>query len=285
MLFAKLALLALAPVAQLTPGIQPFGAVAAKGGLWIALYGQGQVVKLDPATDKVVARVKVGPQPISIVSGAGSLWVGNGGSTTVSRINPSTRKVVKTIKVGARPYGVAFGAGAVWVANLLSGTVSRIDPRTNRVVKTIRAGTEPNGLVYAFGSVWVGDRLGNALLRIDPRTNTVTGSLPLHAPDWVTPDDGALWVSEEDGAIAKIDPSSLTLLARIEVGANPLHTALVGKDLWVPNIDDSTISVIDRGTDAVSTFDGPSGAIAVATTPGAVWVSGTTDLWRFSPTG
>src|SRR3954447_10509793 len=106
MLLAKLALLALAPIAQFTPGIQPFGAVPAKGALWVNLYGSGQVAKIDPATNKVLARVRVGPQPISLAYGASSLWVGNGGSTTVSRINPTTRKVVKTIKVGARPYGV-----------------------------------------------------------------------------------------------------------------------------------------------------------------------------------
>ena len=283
MLLAKLALLALAPVAQFTPGIQPFGAVPAKGALWVNLYGNGQVAKIDPLTNKVLARVKVGPQPISLVYGVNSLWVGNGGSTTVSRINPTTRKVVKTIKVGARPYGVTFGAGSVWVANLLSGTVSRINPKTNRVIRTIKAGTEPNGIVYAFGAIWVGDRLGNQLLKINPATNTVVGSLPLHAPDWVTPDEAALWVSEEEGSVAKVDPASLELVARVEVGANPLHTAIVGNSLWVPNIDSSNISIVDRSTNAVTTFAGPAGAIAVATTPGAVWVSGTSEIWRFAP--
>jgi YVTN family beta-propeller protein len=281
-LLAKLALLAIAPIAQLTPGIEPLGAVQAKGALWVALYGQGQVAKVDPATNKVLARVKVGPQPITVAAGAGSLWVGNGGATTVSRINPSTRKVVKTIKVGARPYGIAFGAGAVWVSNLLSGSVSRIDPKTNRVVKTIKAGVEPNGLVYAFGAIWVGDRLGNKLLKIDPATNRVAATLDLQAPDWVTPDESALWVSEENGSIAKVDPSTLTVEARLAVGQNPLHTSLVGTTLWVPNIDDSTISIIDRGTNTVSTMPGPDGAISVTTTPGAVWVSGTSELWRFT---
>ena len=155
---------------------------------------------------------------------------------------------MKTIRAGIRPYDVAFGGGSLWVANLSSGTVSRVSPKTNKVVKTIKAGTEPNGLVFAFGAVWVGDRLGNALLKISPATNKVVGSLKLDAPDWVTPDSSALWVSEEGGSIAKVDPSSLTLAARVHVGANPLHTALAGGSLWVPNIDDSTVSIVDRAT-------------------------------------
>ena len=278
-------LAAIAPTAKLDPGIQPFGAVQAKGALWVTVAGEGKLLKLDPATNKVLARVKVGISPYSVASGGGSLWVGNAGWSTVSRVNPISRKVVKTITVGNRPYDVAFGGGSLWVSNLLSATVSRIDPKRNKVVKTIKAGTEPNGLVYAFGAVWVGDRLGNKLLKIDPATNRVVGSLPLHAPDWVTADESALWVSEEEGSIAKVDPATLTLSARVAVGKNPLHTALVGGSLWVPNIDDSTISIVDRSTNAVTTFAGPAGAIAVATTPGAVWVSGDSQLWRFAPSG
>jgi YVTN family beta-propeller protein len=275
------------PAAKLDPGIQPFGAVASNGALWVTLSGEGKLAQVDPASNRVLGRVKVGASPFAVAAGAGSLWVANADAGTVSRVSPVKRKVVKTIRVGFRPYDVAFGGGAVWVANLSSGTVSRISPKTNRVVKTIRAGTEPNGLVYAFGAVWVGDRLGNALLEISPARNKVVARLALSKPDWVTPDDSALWVSEETGSIAKVDPASLTLLGRVAVGANPLHTAVVGGDLWVPNIDDSTISVVARGTAIVrDTFPGPAGAIAIAFAAGAAWVSGSggTELWRF-PSG
>ena len=282
---ALAAVVATAPVAKIDVGVQPFGAVQAKGALWVALIADGRIAKVDPGTNKVTARVKVGYSPYAVAFGAGSIWVANASSNTVSRVNPTTRKVVKTIKVGARPYDIAFGGGAVWVANQYGPTVSRIDPRRNAVVKTIRAGTEPNGLVYAFGAVWLGDRLGNALLKIDPGTNNVAGSLKLSAPDWVTPDGDSLWVSEETGSVAQVDPRTLTLEGRVQVGANPLHTALVGGDLWVPNIDDSTVSVVDRATRQVrATFAGPDGAIAVATAGDGVFVSGSTgsEVWRFA---
>ena len=275
-----------APVAKLSVGIQPFGAAEANGALWVTLIGDGRLVKVDPATNKVLARVKVGFAPFAVAYGAGSLWVANSSSNTVSRVNPRTRKVTRTIKVGIRPYDVTFGAGSVWVANNTSHDVTRIDPKRNTVVKRIKAGVEPNGLVVAFGALWVGDRLGNALLKIDVTTNKVVGSLKLSAPDWVTPDADALYVSEETGAVVKVDPASLKVLDRVKVGANPLHTAIVGGDLWVPNIDDSTISIVDRSSLQVrETIPGPSGAIAVIRTRnGGVWVSGSngSELWRFA---
>lgn len=281
---AAAALLAVAPGAKLGVGIAPVGAVEARGSLWVTLSAEAKLVQVNPLTSKIGAKIKVGAEPLAVASGAGSLWVANASSATVSRVNPKTRKVVKTIKVGIRPYDVAFGGGAVWVSNLTDGTVSRIDPKRNKVVKTIRAGKEPNGLVFAFGAVWVGDRTGNALLKISAQTNTVVGSLALSAPDWVTPDEDALWVSEETGSVAKVDPSSLTLAGRVTVGANPLHTAVVGDALWVPNIDDSTISIVDRAAlKTAETVPGPEGAIAVATAGGSAWVSGwrASELWRF----
>jgi YVTN family beta-propeller protein len=154
-------------------------------------------------------------------------------------------------------------------------------------VKTIKAGSEPNGIVFAFGAIWTGDRLGNQLLKIDPATNRISASLKLDSPDWVTPDESSLWVSEEQaGAVVRVDPATLQVIGTVKVGANPLHSAVVGGDLWVPNLDDSTISVVDRAAARVKdTFAGPAGAIAISRAAGDVWVSGSTGLevWRFSP--
>src|SRR3954447_24781504 len=122
---------ALAPTAKIQVGI-PSSAVAARGAVWVALMADGKLAKVDPASNKVVARIRVGASPLDVTYGANSLWVANGGSATVSRVNPRTQKVVATIRVGIRPFSVAYGAGAVWVANLSGGTVSRIAPTRNR---------------------------------------------------------------------------------------------------------------------------------------------------------
>src|SRR5207247_5782095 len=55
----------------------------------------------------------------------------------VVRINPATRKVVLAIATGRDPSAVALGEGSVWVANSVDGTVSRIDPVGNKVTGVI----------------------------------------------------------------------------------------------------------------------------------------------------
>jgi len=84
----------------------------------------------------------------------------------------------------------------------------------------------------------------------------------------------------------KLDPATGAVLARIPVGHNPLASAWIGGELWVPNIDDGTISVIDPATRSVrTTFAAGSGTLAVAEAAGDAWVSASNDgeIWRLHP--
>lgn len=169
-------------------GIRAEFAVAAAGSVWTTNSIERRLVRIDPATNRVSARIPLkGNYPLGISYGAGSIWVANRYSGSVTRVSTATNKRGKTIKVGFSPYAIAYGAKSIWVTNESSGTVSRINPARNRVTKTIRTGGGPNGLVVAFGSVWVADyRLGR-VLRIDPARNRITAKLKLEHADWITP--------------------------------------------------------------------------------------------------
>ena len=76
------------------------------------------------------------------------------------------------------------------------------------------------------------------------------------------------------------------MLARIPVGGNPLASAWVGGQLWVPNIDDGTVSVIDPATNSVrTTLAVGKEPLAIAESGGDAWVSSSFDgeLWRIHP--
>jgi YVTN family beta-propeller protein len=88
--------------------------------------------------------------------GFGSVWVAMYDDNKVWRIDPDTGLPQEIIPVGHGPWSAAVGSGSVWVTNQCDGTVSRIDPDTNTVVKTIETGYNPRWLAAGSQSVWVG---------------------------------------------------------------------------------------------------------------------------------
>jgi YVTN family beta-propeller protein len=78
----------------------------------------------------------------------------------------------------------------------------------------------------------------------------------------------------------------MAVRAKVAVGDNPLASTFVRGLLWVPNIDSSTVSVVDPATNAVTKTIpvGPS-PIAVAGAGSSAWVTSELDgdLWRFDP--
>jgi YVTN family beta-propeller protein len=205
-------------------------------------------------------------------------------ASRVTRLNATTNKRQARINVGTSPYALAYGGGSVWVTNEGSGTVSRIGPKRKKVIKTIKVGGGPNGILVAFRKVWVADYGRGRLIRIDPVRNRVERRISLPKADWITASADALWVSSETGKIYRVDPATMAVQATVTVGANPLATALVDGELWVPNIDSGTVSVVDLGSNAVrETLTVGQSPIAVAAAAGSAWVSSELDgdLWRF----
>ena len=209
-----------------------YGLAASGGSVWVGGLDRGDVLRVDPATGKVLARVNAGVRVFNLAAAPGAVWAVANLSSTAVRIDSASGRVTTSVRVGAEPYDVAWGFGSAWVSNAGEGTVSRITG--NRVVKTIRVGIEPNGLSAIGKSLWVTDHTAGKLLRIDPRTNRVTGAVELPGADWVTEAAGSLWVSEETNVVARADPSTLKVLARVPVKRNPLGSAVVDGRLWVP---------------------------------------------------
>ena len=136
--------------------------------------------------------------------------------------------------------------------------------------------------------MWTTDLALNRLVRIDPRTNRVTARIHIPAADWITPGGGALWVSSERNRVYRLDPRTRKVTGSVRVGTNPLASAFVGSELWVPNIDVNTISVVDPARLAVSrTIPAGNAPLGALSTANGVFVSMSNDgaVWRFDTTG
>ena len=136
-------------------GDDPFGVTAGGGAVWVLDDVPGTVWRVDPASNRVVARIRLGFDPGGIAFGRGRVWVTDNGGDALTEIDPVTNRIGRSIQVGDGPLGVAVGERSVWVANYRDGTVSRIDPARGSVAATIRVGKYPTAVAVGAGSAWV----------------------------------------------------------------------------------------------------------------------------------
>ncbi len=222
-----------------------------------------------------------------VTTGAGAVWQTDYENDTLVRIDPVTESVVARIPVGLQPEGVAVTAGSVWVADEHSGAVTRVDPATNRVVATIPIGEAgsngPQIMTAGPGGVWVDVPNLGEVVRIDAATNKVGLRVPLEGP--VASDGKEVWISvspDTDGGlpqVVRIDPDSGKVITTVDgVGGN-LATGLGSVWAGTARIDGATgriVGSIDIGDDG--------GDITVA--GGSLWVTadGKPYVVRISPT-
>lgn len=276
-----LAALVTAPALKVDAGGPTYGLAAGGGSVWAGGLGSGDVLRIDPATGKIRSRISIGARVFNLAAAPGAVWGVANLTNTATRIDTSNGKVTASVRVGNGPYDIEWGFGSAWVSNSLEGTVSRITGK--QVVKTIKVGVEPNGLSAIGGYVWVTDHTAGKLLRLDPRTNRVTGTVTLSGADWVTGFGGSLYVSQETNVVSRVDARTLKVLGSVKVHRNPLGSAIVANQLWVPCIDSNDVVIVDPATmKVVRTIEAGPGPIVVLPVAGHVWISHTTGttLWR-----
>jgi len=275
-LIAAALLLSIAGPPAATPlGTTTFGLAAGGGSVWVGGLGSGDVIRIDPATGKVLARVTVGARVFNLAPAPGAVWAIDNALSVAVRVDTKTAKVTARVPVGFQPYDIEWGFGSAWVANAGDGTVWRIT--NGKVVKKLKVGTEPNGLTAYRGAVWVSDHTLGKVVRIDPRTNRITGTVRVPGADWITGLGASIYVSEETNQVSRISVSTLKVTGVAKVARNPLGSTIVGDKLWVPCIDANEIVVVDPSTMHVLAHKPAAGGpIVVLSAFGHRWVSQST---------
>lgn len=201
--------------------VAPLDIAVTTDAVWVShrwgseLALDGGVLRIDPATNRVVALFGLGSSPeqggpTGIAAGPGAIWVGVPSTKSVVRIDPATNAVVATIPGFTCVEGqLAADESGVWVADC--DAVRRVDARTNAVAKAIpvpgatRFGAR--GVALGLGSVWA---QSGPLIRIDPASGALVGLLPLpHAWIWsefnLAFEFGSIWARRTDQVI-RIQP-------------------------------------------------------------------------------
>jgi YVTN family beta-propeller protein len=266
-----------------------FGPVAGEGALWLRHVGSGDVLRVDPKTNRLAATIEIGPGCCLSV-GEGAVWAAIPETHELLRIEPASNQVTTRIGVGQLPQYSSIAFGSVWVSNHLGGTVSRIDPETNQVVANIQIATPPISGPRALGPggnyMWVGVPGLGEVVRIDPTSNRVSGALKMRGAGChdLTTDSTTLWLSGgcldagEPRTIWKIDTEQMQVTATIEPGGNVGTPVFWKGQLWV--LTSHHLISVDPTTDQVSEQAAIRGPGWAAVLDGTLWVSSPPKLLR-----
>jgi DNA-binding beta-propeller fold protein YncE len=270
---------------RVSPTAAPCAAAAGGKWVWVAEYGQPYLLKIDPATNKVVSKTGIGTGSCGLGFGAGSLWIEDTNTSTVSRVSVATGKRTKAIKVGFTPYDTTFAYGSAWTTAFTQGELERIDPAKNRVVNKWKL-PMATGAVGAFGSVWATGSDG--VIRVDPASHKLLAKIPISAgAGWTAASPDAVWVTTPTG-IARINPQTNAVTATVPLAGAPYlgDPDVVGGHVWVPQIRKNSIAVVDPASNTVTgTVKAGVGPFVITTIRGEAWVPSWkgTDIWRIKP--
>ncbi|HXO34993.1 MAG TPA: cytochrome D1 domain-containing protein [Candidatus Acidoferrales bacterium] len=190
---------------------------------------------VDPATLKVTARLPVGPDPHEVIASPDGTTAyisnyGGGRYNTLNVVDLAAKKVLSTIDLGdlRGPHGLAFVGGRVWFTAEVAKAIGSYDPATKKVDWIMGTGQNRTHMIYVFPDL-------NRIVTTNPDSATVN-------------------ILEKTGGGAATKPSSgewNETIVPVGRGSEGFDISPDGKEIWVANADDGTVSVIDLASKKV----------------------------------
>jgi hypothetical protein len=209
-------------------------------------------------------------------------WVVGDAEGQLSTIDLATNTVVSTAELPAGSKQAWYAFGSVWIGND-NGTVARFDPDASEVVATIDVGGQPTWLEGGDEAVWLGNGTGREAVRIDPAANAVVARVPVAeaAGATSTTAQGA-WVRDLAGSVYRIDPATDTVVATTATPSGGLAMAAGPDALWASGGPSGILYRIDPATDSVVAEVDISAAVGAPVSLGGLHYTGDSVFVRYS---
>lgn len=170
----------------------------------------GMLLRVDGRRGKVTSRVPVPEGPLAVVAGPDWVWVGTAEGSLL-RVDPATARVVARVAPPdprGRIQALSLGPGVVWVADTGAGAIRRFDLAAGRFTLAVTA-PAPRNLAAGPDGAYVVTDLNQLLSRVDAGTGRRGPPVPLAQLGGVRgiavrPD--AVWVTTGD-QVVRIDPA------------------------------------------------------------------------------
>jgi streptogramin lyase len=257
--------------------------------VWAAASKPFSVLRIDPSTNKIAARIPIAGEACSGLAEAfGGLWVPVcGDHPSLVQIDLLTNKITATLPIGpaAPEGGIAASADSIWIVTSKSGTLSRIDPKNGTVRQQIAIPAGSFNPIYADGIIWVSGVDTNTLTAVDSGSGNLIASIPVGPkPRFLTSGGGAVWtLNQGDGTLSRVNARTKKLEAAI-----PLGTPGAGGDIcfadnsvWT-SVFDIPLTQIDSHSNAVLRQWVGSGGDSLRVGFGSIWLTDYRKglLWR-----
>jgi virginiamycin B lyase len=235
--------------------------------VWVASTGPFAVHRIDPKTNRRVARVTLPGEPCAgLAAGFGSLWVPLCTATpSLARVDLSANRVTAIFPLGppAAEGGVTTGAGNVWLILDKLGTLARLDPGTGEIRQRISVPAGSYNPLFNDGMVWVTRAGGAEITGVDATTGRVLTSVRTGpGPRFLTAGAAAIWtLNQGDGTLTRVDLQTRRATATIALGT-PGHGGdiSVGADRVWTTMPKVPLSAIDPRTESLQCqWAGPGG--------------------------
>ena len=209
-------------------------------------------VQVPFASIKPSATIKIGGTADWVLVTDDAVWVASTNPYAVLRIDPATNRITARVKVpGEACSGLASGFGSIWVPICgKKPQLVRVDTAENGIAAMLPispAGAE-GGITTSKDSVWMVTDKNGPLIRIDPSSNSVSQRTPI-LPGSYNPwfSDGVVWITGiESSIVTSVDAATGKTLESIPVGSKPRFLTAGGGSVWILNQGDGTVSRIDE---------------------------------------
>ena len=195
-----------------------------ENAVWVASTKPYDIVRIDPATNKTLAKVRIPGEACSgLAFGFDTLWVPICGSNpALVRIDATKNALSATLRIapaGAEG-GIAASEDSIWMVTDQRGTLVRVDPSTNKVRQRILIPPGSFNPVFSGGIVWVTGIERNVLTAVDADSGKVLESIPVGSkPRFLTAGGGSIWtLNQGNGSVSRVDEKSRKLVATIQLG-------------------------------------------------------------------
>ena len=274
------------------------GFVLTRGGSGVpGEPGASLLVRIDPATTRVVSTMSIGREASGVAAAGRYVWVSSFADGTVWRIDPKSHEASR-IPVRGSPTGVAASRESVLVANGPEHSLASINASTGTVSYAKPLAGDAIGSVpvaAGSGSIWFADASEGIAARLQPGGvrggSAAVGQIrvPFDGTSFLSAyesfaglavDEHAIWVAGDafDRTLWKLDPRAQRVVAAIKLPFVPGSVAVGEGAVWIASLLDDAVLRIDPATnEIIARVSVPRGVVGLAVGGGAVWVASSID--------